>query len=198
MFLNLLSFTYVIILPGMVFPNGFSHSQKDWWKENIDQYLARAMASIRLDFAIRRRSDGRILRSLHGASESKTSNTCEEHTENSAVGLEDWSVRGFQLSKDLTVADCQVHKTVFKRRHQPTKATRTTSIMEPSLIEPTNVTNCPKQVPQSHQNPGRLDQINHGKVIDNIIGRDIPKVCGPIRVPRLAVATSVQERCPMS
>ena len=39
--------------------------------------------------------------------------------------------------------------------HQSTKVTRTTSIVEPSLIEPTNVTNCLKHVPPSQHNHGR-------------------------------------------
>ena len=113
-----------------------------------------------------------------GASESKTSSTGEEHTEDCKVGAEDWPVQNFELSKDSTIANCQIHKTAFKRRHHPMKATRTTSTSEPSLIEPTNLTTCLKQVLQSQRNHGRMDQINRGKVIRNFMGGDIPKICG--------------------
>ena len=43
----------------------------------------------------------------------------------------------------------------------------------PSLIEPTNVTNCPKQVHQSEPNHRRVEQLNHGKVIGNFMGGGI-------------------------
>ena len=52
--------------------------------------------------------------------------------------------------------------------------------MEPSAIEAINVPNCPKQVHQPQHNHGRMDhgltcRINHGKVIDNIMGGDTRK-----------------------
>ena len=70
------------------------------------------------------------------------------HREDWNVGAEDWPVQNFKLKKYSAVVNCQILKTVFKRRHHPMKATRRISTVEPSLIEPTNVTNCLKQVPQ--------------------------------------------------
>ena len=66
-----------------------------------------------------------------GASESATSNTCSKHIEDCTDGTEDLHAR-----------------TAVLLPHQPTKVMRTTSIMEPSLIELTSVTKCPKQVHQ--------------------------------------------------
>ena len=120
-----------------------------------------------------------------GASENKTSNTCEENTEDCKDGAEDWPVQSFELSKDSTIANFQIHKTAFKRRHHPMKATRTTSILEPSSIEPTN---CLKQVLQSQRNHGRTDQINRGKVIRNLWVGTYPIFVGPINVPQFAVS----------
>ena len=85
---------------------------------------------------------------LHGASENRTSNTCEPLAE----------LRTEQYS---TFVNCQIHKTAFKRHHHPTEVTTTTSIMDPSLIEPTNVTNCPKPVRQSQHVYARMEQIHH-------------------------------------
>ena len=50
--------------------------------------------------------------------------------------------------------------------------------MERSLIEPTSRTNCSQEVHQPQHNHGRMDLINHDKVIGNIMGGDIPKTCG--------------------
>ena len=54
--------------------------------------------------------------------------------------------------------------------------------MEPSLIESTNVTNCPKQVHQPQHTRGRTDhglkRINHGKVIGNSLAGDIHNTYG--------------------
>ena len=135
--------------------------------------------------------------------ENPTAESCldarrEEHTEDCRVGAEDWLVQNFELSKDSTLVHSKIHKTVFKRRRHPTKVTRTTSIVEPSLLEPTNVTNFPKKVPQSQHNHGRMDQTNHGKVIGNIMDGTSPRFVGPVRVPQLAVAALDQERCPVS
>ena len=62
--------------------------------------------------------------------------------------------------------------------HQPTTVTRTTSITEPSLVELTNVTKCTKQVHQPKLNHGRMDQVNHGKVIGNMMDGGTYKTCG--------------------
>ena len=56
--------------------------------------------------------------------------------------------------------------------------TRTTLIVGPLLIEPSNVTNCPKQAHQPQHIRGLKFRINHGKCIGNIMGVDIPKICG--------------------
>ena len=61
--------------------------------------------------------------------------------------------------------------------HHPTDVTRTTSIMDPSLIKPRNVTNCTKQVHQPQHNHGRLDQdlkqINHGNILAREHSQDL-------------------------
>ena len=66
--------------------------------------------------------------------------------------------------------------------HHPPKVTQTTSFMEPSLIESTNVTNGPKQVHQPQHTHGRTDhglkRINHGKVIGNSLAGDIHNTYG--------------------
>ena len=101
------------------------------------------MASTR---GISRFGDGPTAESFLGVRsvrKQNTSNTCEEHMNHCKVGAEDWPVSNFELSKDSTFVNCQIHKTVFKRHHHPTKVTRTTSIMEPSKTEPTNVTDSP-------------------------------------------------------
>ena len=59
--------------------------------------------------------------------------------------------------------------------------------MEPSLIDLTNVTICPKQVHQPHYS---------GTVIGNILGGDIHETCGTIRTPQLAVHRSTPRRAP--
>ena len=50
--------------------------------------------------------------------------------------------------------------------------------MEPSVIEPTCVTKCPKQVHQSQRNHCGMDQFDHGKVVGNTIGGTIPLTHG--------------------
>ena len=102
--------------------------------------------------------------------------------EDCKVEAGDWLAQNLELSKDFTLANCQIHQTAVSMPHQPTKVTRTTSIREPSLIEPTNVTTCPKQVHQLQHNRGWTDhglkQIRHGKVIGNILVGNIHKTCG--------------------
>ena len=61
-----------------------------------------------------------------------------------------------ELSEDITLANYQTEVIL---PHQPTQRTRTTSIMDPSLIESTSET-------------------NHGKAIGHIVGEDMPKICG--------------------
>ena len=75
-----------------------------------------------------------------GTSESKTSNDKEAQLEDCKVGAGDWLAQNFDLSKDFNVANCQIHQTAEFMPRQPTKVTRTTLIMEPALIEPTNGT----------------------------------------------------------
>ena len=55
--------------------------------------------------------------------------------------------------------------------------TRTTPYMEDSLIEPTSLTSCPKQVHQSLHNHGCMDQFDLDEVFGNIMGGDMPKIC---------------------
>ena len=46
-----------------------------------------------------------------GASESNTSTTYEEYVEDCKVGAEDWPVQNFELTKDSTMANHQIHQT---------------------------------------------------------------------------------------
>ena len=78
---------------------------------------------------------------------------------------EDWLMQNFELSKDFTFANYQNHQTTVKMLHQPTKVTKTTSIMEPSLIEPTSVT-----VHRSRHNHGRMDRHKRGIVVGKTTG----------------------------
>ena len=80
--------------------------------------------------------------------------------------------------KDFTMANYQIHQTAVFYAHQRTKVRTTSSIREPSLIEPTIVTNGPKQVRRPQHKRGLKCQINHGKVIGNSMGGGIPKTCG--------------------
>ena len=92
---------------------------------------------------------------------------------------EDWLMQNFELSKDFTFANYQNHQTTVKMLHQPTKVTKTTSIMEPSLIEPISVT-----VHRSRHNHGRMDQHKRGKV--SLVG--IPsKIVKSKKLPYLMV-----------
>ena len=89
-----------------------------------------------------------------GTLEVTTSNTCALHMENCKVGT-DWLAQNFEVSEDFTLANYQIDPRAKNMLDQPTKVTRTTSIMKHSLIEPINVTNCPKQVHQPEHNHGR-------------------------------------------
>ena len=114
--------------------------------------------------------------------EGKTLNPFARHIEDCKVGAEVWLVQNFGLRKDFGFVNCQIHQPVFPSHRQRTKVTRRTSFMELSLIEPTNLTNCPRQVHQPQHNHGRTDHglqlIRHGKVIGNILFGDIHKTCG--------------------
>ena len=81
--------------------------------------------------------------------QSKTLNTFERHIEVRKVGAEEWPVQNVERSEDFTFCELPGSPDSHVYAHQPTIVTRTTSIMEPSLIEPTSVTKCPKQVHQS-------------------------------------------------
>ena len=56
--------------------------------------------------------------------------------------LESWN---FELSTHFGSVNYQIHQTAVVMLHQPTHVTRTTSIMDPSLTEPTNVTVAPNR-----------------------------------------------------
>ena len=130
--------------------------------------------------------------SNQGAPERTTSNMCEEHTEGCKVGAEDWLVQNVGRSKDSTIGNCQIGQTAVFMPYHPTKVMMTTSIVEPSLIEPTCVTKCPEQVHHSQHNHGRKDQFDHGKVVGNIVGGSVPKFLGSNR------ASTLMERCTTS
>ena len=68
-----------------------------------------------------------------GASEGKASTTCAKHNEDCKVGTEDWLAQNFELCNDFALANCEIHQTAVSvfMPHQPTKVTRTTSIVEP-------------------------------------------------------------------
>ena len=120
-----------------------------------------------------------------GTSESKTSTSCAEYVEYCKVGAEDWLVQNVELSKVSCSVNYQNHHTAVVMPHQPTKVARTTSIMKHFLIEPTNVINCLGLVHQPQRNHGQtgngIKQVNHGKVIGNIVAGDIHKTNGPHR-----------------
>ena len=112
------------------------------------------------------------------ASECKTLKICAKYIEDCKVETEDWLVHNFGPRKDFGSVNFQINQTAVVVSHHPTEVTKTTSIVDPSLIKPTNMTNCPKQDHQPQHNHGRRDhglkQINHG----NILARDIHKTCG--------------------
>ena len=76
----------------------------------------------------------------------------------------------------------RLHLPVFQSHRHPQSVAGTTSIMEPSVMKPTNVTECSRPVHQQPRNRGQTDhgitQINHGKVTGNFMAGDIPKTCG--------------------
>ena len=150
--------------------------KQDWYE---DKDFARVTASSRYLTRF-----GELLNHTFtsGTKESKTKSSWAEHMEDCKVDAGDWLAQNLELSKDFTLADLQIHQTAVSMPHQPTKVTRTTSIREPSLIEPTNVTKCPKQVHQLQHNRGWSDhglkQIRHGKIIGNILVENIHKTCG--------------------
>ena len=64
------------------------------------------------------------MRSTSTASESKTSNTCEKHTDDCKIGAEGWVVQNFELTKDLTLVNCQTLEQAVLMPHPPTKVMR--------------------------------------------------------------------------
>ena len=92
------------------------------------------------------------------------------------------SCRTSDKRRDFGSVNFQIHQTVFQSHHHPQREAKTTSILELSVVKPTNVTNCPRQVHQPQHNHGQTDhglkQINQFKVIGNIVARDIYKKCG--------------------
>ena len=65
----------------------------------------------------------------------------------------DCLAQNVELGKDFTLADYQIHQAAVNMPpHQPKNVTWMISKMEPSWIEPINVTNCPNQVHESQHN----------------------------------------------
>ena len=147
------------------------------------------------------RDSAKARRPIHtfksGASECKTSNTCEEHVETCKVGVEVWPLQHFEPSKNSTIVNYQTHQTALfvpstNESHEDDFDFR-------AFVDRADQRDqFPKQVHQSQHNHCLKYQINHGKVNGKIVGGDIPNIWGTIRVPRLAVATVDQERCPLS
>ena len=105
----------------------------------------------------------------------------------------DWLVRNVELSKSCTLANCQIHQTAVDL--PPLTNESDEDDFEPSLIDPTNVTNCPKQVHQPQHKRGLKCQINHGKVICNMkVGTFLLILAGHIRAPHWPVASVDQDR----
>ena len=103
---------------------------------------------------------------------SKTLNACANLIEVQKVGTEELVVQ----RKSFRSVNYQIHQPVFRSHHHPQREARTTSILELSVVKPTNVTNCPRQVHQPQHNHGQTDhglkQINQIKVIGNIVAGD--------------------------
>ena len=93
-----------------------------------------------------------------GASESKTAKDNEEQLEDCKVGVRRVARAELRTEQKLVCGELPVHQTAVLLLHQPTKVSRTTSMMEPALIEPTKVSMCPKQVHQSQNMHGFLSQ----------------------------------------
>ena len=97
---------------------------------------------------------------------------------------------------------CELPDGIFQSHHHPTKVTRTTSIMETRLIEPTNQRSQLLQRASSTTIIGARIIVSNGSTMarSSAIFRigTVTRRLGPIRVPQLAVATSEPERCSMS
>ena len=122
------------------------------------------------DLEIEWRPDGPIMRSLQVPREAKPRRRAKGKWKTAVFEPEIGSRRTFELNKDLAVWTYQIHLRVFQDHPQPTKVMRTTSSMEPSLIEPSSATMCPEQVRQSHHNHVLIDQTNLGKIVGEIVG----------------------------
>ena len=70
--------------------------------------------------------------------DSKISRTCAKHVEDRQVGVEDLIAQKFELNTDFTLANYRIHQTAVFMFHPPT-GTQTTSMVEPSEIETSNV-----------------------------------------------------------
>ena len=81
------------------------------------------------------------------------------------VGPKIGSCRTSNLARTLLLRTTRITRTTVKMLHQRTKVTKTTSIMEPSLIEPTSVT-----VHRSRHNHGRMDQHKRGIAVGKTTG----------------------------
>ena len=135
--------------------------------------------------SIRRRRDGSNIHWHQQRQKTKPLRTCAKHIEDNKVGTEDRLVQKFETSKVFGSVKYQIHQTTVVMPCQTTKVTRTTSIVELSIIErllmPTNVINCLRLVHQPQRNHGQTDhglkQTGHGKLICKITARDIQKTC---------------------
>ena len=85
----------------------------------------------------RRRRDGSEHILAPEALQDKTLRLCARHTEDYKVGNEDRLVQKFDLKKGFGGVNYQyqIHQKAVNMPHQPTKLTKTTSIMAPLLIE---------------------------------------------------------------
>ena len=121
----------------------------------------------------------RWLKNTHAPDASECNTLSTQHIEDCKVGIEEWLMQNFGLRKDFGSENYQIHQLVLQSHPLPQREART-SIVEPSVIKPTNVTNCPRQVHQPQHNHGQtgLKKINHVEVVGNIIAGDFHKTCG--------------------
>ena len=151
-----------------------------------DKEFARVMVSSR---RLTRFGEGEMARTYTGTSSVRKPNltyNAQSTVEDNKVGTEDRLVQKFETSKIFGSVKYQIHPTTVIMPCQTTKVTRTTSIVELSIIErllmPTNVINCLRLVHQTQRNHGQTDhglkQTRHGKIMCKITARDIQKTYG--------------------
>ena len=116
------------------------------------------------DLRIRRRLVGPVIRSARGHQKAKPRIRAKSTSKVAKLDPKIGSRRTSNRAKTI-FSNFQTHQTVVFLPHQPAKVTRTTSIMEPSLIEPTSVTICPTQVHRSQHNCSLKCQINLGTLV---------------------------------